>query len=204
MSAAKNANGRNRVAIVEPSPVVREGLRLLIEEGGEFAVTGMYDDVQSLVGEEADIVLLNPSVISGFRRFAVRSLLTELDGVPVAAILYGYVDAETLAGFDGSVDVYDDGQQLVVRLRSIIASFHGHHSHNATGEGADLSEREKEILVSVAKGLTNKEIADHHFISVHTVISHRKNITRKTGIKTIPGLTLYAMFNNLISQDELP
>lgn len=62
----------------------------------------------------------------------------------------------------------------------------------------ELSEREKEILVSVAKGKINKEIADEHHISVNTVITHRKNITRKTGIKTVAGLTVYAILNNLI------
>ena len=61
-----------------------------------------------------------------------------------------------------------------------------------------LSSREKEILVCVAKGMINKEIADTLNISVHTVISHRKNITRKTGIKTVAGLTVYALLNNLL------
>ena len=65
-------------------------------------------------------------------------------------------------------------------------------------EGEVLSAREKEILVCVAKGMLNKEIADAENISIHTVITHRKNITRKTGIKTAPGLTVYALLNNLI------
>ena len=62
----------------------------------------------------------------------------------------------------------------------------------------ELSAREKDILVSVAKGKLNKEIADEHNISIHTVITHRKNITRKTGIKTVAGLTVYALLNGLI------
>ncbi len=62
----------------------------------------------------------------------------------------------------------------------------------------ELSEREKEILVSVAQGLLNKEIADKHNISINTVITHRKNITRKTGIKTVAGLTVYAILNGYI------
>ena len=61
-----------------------------------------------------------------------------------------------------------------------------------------LSAREKEVLVCVAKGMINKQIADRLNISAHTVISHRKNISRKTGIKTIAGLTLYALLNNLM------
>ena len=61
-----------------------------------------------------------------------------------------------------------------------------------------LSPREKEILVCVAKGMLNKEIADKMNISIHTVITHRKNITRKTGIKTVAGLTVYSLLNGLI------
>lgn len=61
-----------------------------------------------------------------------------------------------------------------------------------------LSDREKEILVGVAKGLLNKEIADKYNISINTVISHRKNITRKTGIKSVAGLSIYALLNDLI------
>ena len=67
----------------------------------------------------------------------------------------------------------------------------------------ELSDREKEILVSVAQGLLNKEIADKHNISINTVITHRKNITRKTGIRTVPGLTMYAILNNLIDINSI-
>lgn len=74
-----------------------------------------------------------------------------------------------------------------------------HAEKSISEEGStELSEREKEILISVAKGMINKEIADEHCISINTVITHRKNITRKTGIKTVAGLTVYAILNNLI------
>lgn len=66
-----------------------------------------------------------------------------------------------------------------------------------------ISEREKEIVRLVALGKTNKEISDTLFISPHTVITHRKNITSKLGIKTIAGLTVYAILNDLIKPEEL-
>ena len=68
----------------------------------------------------------------------------------------------------------------------------------SSGASDVLSQREKEILASVAKGKTNKEIADEHFISINTVITHRKNITKKTGINSIAGLTVYAILNHII------
>lgn len=66
-----------------------------------------------------------------------------------------------------------------------------------------LSQREKDIVIEVAKGLTNKEIADRLHLSVHTVTTHRKNISRKTGINSISGLTVYAIINKLVNLNEL-
>jgi DNA-binding CsgD family transcriptional regulator len=66
-----------------------------------------------------------------------------------------------------------------------------------------ISDREREIVRLVALGKTNKEIGDELFISPHTVITHRKNITAKLGIKTIAGLTVYAILNGLIEKEEL-
>lgn len=66
-----------------------------------------------------------------------------------------------------------------------------------------ISEREKEIVKLVALGKTNKEISDSLYISPHTVITHRKNITAKLGIKTIAGLTVYAVLNGIINPDEV-
>ena len=71
------------------------------------------------------------------------------------------------------------------------------------GSDGDLSDREKEILVCVAQGLQNKEIAEKCNISVNTVITHRKNITRKTGIRTVAGLTVYALLNRLIDTSNI-
>ena len=67
----------------------------------------------------------------------------------------------------------------------------------------ELTKRETDVLVLVAKGLMSKEIADRLHISVHTVISHRKNITRKTNIKSVAGLAMYALMNNLVEEDSI-
>lgn len=61
-----------------------------------------------------------------------------------------------------------------------------------------ISEREKDIIVCLVQGMANKEIADHLFISVNTVITHRRNIARKLQIHSLAGLTIYAIVNNMI------
>lgn len=67
----------------------------------------------------------------------------------------------------------------------------------------ELSDRERDILVQIVKGLSNKEIADVLFISPHTVITHRKNITRKLNIHSTAGLTIYAIVNKLVDINSL-
>jgi DNA-binding CsgD family transcriptional regulator len=66
-----------------------------------------------------------------------------------------------------------------------------------------LTEREKTIVRLVSMGHTNKQIADQLFLSAHTVITHRKNINSKLGIKSVSGLTIYAIVNNIITIDEV-
>lgn len=61
-----------------------------------------------------------------------------------------------------------------------------------------LSDREKDVIVALVQGMTNKEIADHLFISINTVITHRRNIARKLRIHSPAGLTIYAIVNNLV------
>ena len=68
---------------------------------------------------------------------------------------------------------------------------------NSDGNEA-LGEREKEVIVSLVQGMTNKEIADHLCISINTVITHRRNIARKLQIHSVAGLTIYAIVNNLV------
>lgn len=67
----------------------------------------------------------------------------------------------------------------------------------------DLSAREIEVLRLVARGFINKEIADRLHISLTTVISHRKNITEKLGIKSVPGLTIYAVMHGYVEADQV-
>ena len=66
-----------------------------------------------------------------------------------------------------------------------------------------LGDREKDIIRCVAKGKSNKEIAEELFISVHTVATHRRNISSKLGIHSAAGLTIFALINNLVDLNEV-
>ena len=72
-----------------------------------------------------------------------------------------------------------------------------------TGKKDALSDREKEVLVCIARGQSNKQIADNLFLSVHTVATHRRNISAKLQIHSTAGLTIYAIASKLVDMHEL-
>lgn len=96
-------------------------------------------------------------------------------------------------------------ETLIEQLQAFFTTDNGASSSNPTGEGGnkELSSRETDVLQLIVKGITNKEIADKLNISLNTVLTHRKNITAKLGIKTVSGLTFYAIMNGLISGDDI-
>ena len=69
-------------------------------------------------------------------------------------------------------------------------------------EDAQLSQRERDVIVALVQGMSNKEIADHLCISTNTVITHRRNIAKKLQIHSPAGLTIYAIVNKLVSIDQ--
>ena len=89
-------------------------------------------------------------------------------------------------------------------LRPALTQEHAHgHRRHSLPQTEELSEREKDVLIQVVKGLSNKEIADVLCISMHTVISHRKNIARKLNIHSTAGLTIYAIVNKMVDLNSL-
>jgi DNA-binding NarL/FixJ family response regulator len=77
------------------------------------------------------------------------------------------------------------------------------HAEESDDEHESLSTREREIVVCVVQGLTNKEIADQLCLSIHTVITHRRNISRKLQIHSSAGLTIYAIVNKLVDINDV-
>lgn len=194
------------IILIEPSPVIQQGLKTLISADPRFVVTYMFNDIQSyentFIKDNIHFIIINPQLISFYNHFSARNQFTKHPDALLIALVYNYVSQDALDSFDGSIDIYCTTSQLIKKLLKIAESS-ANNSKVATTDNVGLSDREKEILISAAIGLTNKEIAEKHNISVHTVISHRKNISRKIGIKSVSGLTIYAIFNNLISESDI-
>ena len=193
-----------KILLIMPSKVIARGIEAVLSELGEFRVEGILSDLSHvsearLRNMDADVILIDPVLADYTSRMNVRSRISEYSSAAVVALKSVPMDEEQLKQYDGAVGLYDDPVAIVRKLRESLSS----REESPESEGYDLSAREKDILVCVAKGMLNKEIADHYNISIHTVITHRKNITRKTGIKTVAGLTVYALLNNLIDSGSI-
>ena len=180
---------RIKTAVITPSELLSAGLRALLSRS-EFAVTEYSSGIPSETG--ADIVIMDVSLPDCSPVFAL--------GVPVVALASAAYAQETLSGYSGVISIYDS-QKTVLRTLRKAAESEGDESLQA--EGGELSPREKEILVCIAKGMLNKEIAYKYNLSIFTVMTHRKNITAKTGIKSIAGLTAYAILQGLIDIESI-
>ncbi len=99
-----------------------------------------------------------------------------------------------------SILLSDTKNQIINQLESLIAPY---LIKKKTAHNSVLSEREITVLKFVSTGLTNKQIADQLFLSLHTITTHRKNIGNKLGIKSVSGLTVYAIINNIISIEDI-
>ena len=185
--------------LIIPSMVVARGLENVFSDLGEFEVVGILPDLSRnsetrLKNIDADVIILDPIVFDYTSRAVGRNVISEYSNASVVALQTTLMEEESLKQYDDVIGIYDDATTIIRKLRNALET----RQDSPKVDGEELSSREKEILVCVAKGMLNKEIADLYSISIYTVITHRKNITRKTGIKTVAGLTVYAMLNNLI------
>ena len=118
----------------------------------------------------------------------------------VALASAAYSDS-LLARYDEVIGMHDSTEQIKQRLDRLYAPPES-PADDAADSGEQLSDREKEILVLVVKGHTNKEIAQQLYLSTHTVITHRRNIARKLEIHSTSGLTVYALVNKLVELED--
>lgn len=91
----------------------------------------------------------------------------------------------------------------VRHLEKTVGNLSGTDSNKTKQDEEQLSAREKEIVQCIVRGMTNKEVAEELFISLNTVLTHRKNIARKLSIHSVAGLTIYAIVNDLVKIEDI-
>lgn len=199
----KDGNSK-KVLLIIPSRIMVRGIEGVFNDLGEFRVEGILSDISRtsetrLKNMDADIIIIDPIVFDYATRPVGRSVIAEYSDAAVVALQTAVMEDDLWKQYDEVINVYDTPATIIKKMRSALTS----RLDVPKSDSHELSTREKEILICVAKGMLNKEIADLYNISIYTVITHRKNITRKTGIKTVAGLTVYALLNNLIDSSAV-
>ncbi len=178
-----------RIAVITPHTLLNLGLKHLFQR--YFDVTpALYNQAESFFNdspEQFDAYMLQPDMLVAYSDFFLPRK---------SKIMLLTTHCETaIENFAPSLPVHEDEEAMLERIGRFIEQL-DRQSENLPHE---LSPRETEVLKLVAKGFMNKEIADQLNISINTVLSHRKNLTAKLGIKTVSGLSFYAMMNGYIS-----
>jgi DNA-binding NarL/FixJ family response regulator len=179
-------------------------MSVIIKELVDYDVVLKTNDVQTLLARlhvvNPDILILNPVMMDYSKRMMVRHLFEDLPNMKIVALASAFLDTQQLKQYHGVIEITDDAHRIKSTLNMMMEA---RDSKEDDADSAQLSDREKEVLVCMAKGKRNSEIADELSISVHTVITHRKNIVKKTGIKSVAALTVYAILNNLIDEKDI-
>lgn len=189
------------IAIVDPNTLSALGLRAILEELIPDAVIRAFPSFEDLVDDTPDMYahyFVSANVFFKHTAFF-------LERTPKCIVLAS--GEQPLLNGVPALNTSLPQEQLVKSIVRLRQTGHGHSRPpmpSPASNGKDeLTPREIEVLVLVARGLINKEIADRLHIGLTTVISHRKNITEKLGIKSVPGLAVYAVMHGYVDVDRL-
>jgi DNA-binding NarL/FixJ family response regulator len=196
---------RIKFVIAEKSYLIRKGIVSIINRIDHATVVKeleSLDEINSVILKYTpDFLVLNIGLLNQINKFRNSDIKADLSLIGIGIDSDNISSPEKPCILKETISILDDRDEIYKKLQDLINEKVNKQLY--ISKQTELSEREKTILKHVAKGLTNKEIAEKLFLSAHTVITHRKNITNKLGIKTISGLTVYAILNNIINIGDL-
>lgn len=195
------------IAIIDNNSLARLGLERLLEEIIPTFTIRTFGSFAELMADTPDMFVHYFVSIQIYLEHTAFFLRKKYQTVVLC-------NADTQPQLSGvlSLNINQDEQHLVKSI--LMLHQHGHKKGQPGGVHPaafppqipaqnELTMREIEVLSLVARGFINKEIADKLNIGLTTVITHRKNITEKLGIKSVSGLTIYAVMRGFIEADSI-
>lgn len=169
------------------------------DKGGEVTVHTLRDPftlLQTVKSLRPDIVIVSCNVCSPPMIETVRTIA---DLPKARFILYCETVTDELMAerCEGHLSAEETDKEVLDLITSLLTA----DEREEVPE--ELTPRERDIIIGVVKGMTNKEIADELFISPNTVTTHRRNIVKKLDIHSASGLTVYAIMNKLVSLQDI-
>ncbi len=190
-----------KITVAEPSVIIRSGIIAVIGSAenlkAEIYEVSEIDQLRNVLSwQHPDILLVNPASLGLFPLQQLKKDTGNPD-MKCVALQFAFTDHAALKSYDDAISVYDSAETVNDKLARLVSEPERDKRHES------LSGREKEVIACVVQGMTNKQIADKLFISTHTVITHRRNISAKLGIHSPAGLTIYAIVKKLVELDDI-
>lgn len=189
--------------IFEKSALIRLGLIALLRSLDDASVVGDFrnadDFEQKIKNLKPDFVIISEKYIEDISVKVLKNLSKEFEFKVII------LSREHLGRINSlwTEEILIDEEKLIISDKIEHLIHQNNKNKKQDKDNNEISKRERAVLAMVAQGYTNKEIAEKLFISAHTVITHRKNIVKKLGIKTVSGLTVYAILNKIIDMEDL-
>lgn len=193
-----NSNQNISVVVISQSDLVLTGLFEILKGSlaSEVILLHRGDELIDYLAMSGSILIIATSEDQEKSGLFIRQILTSAQNIHFITL---HLNSHSVYS-NQAINLFDAPTLICYKVNEILNSFLSDQSKDTDTE---LTRREIEVLQLVAKGHSNKEIADQLFVSIHTVISHRKNISEKTGIKSASGLTMYAILKKIIDMNEI-
>ena len=191
----------SRIIVIHSSEIIRLGLSEILKKLFDVDVI-LISSIEDLNSYNEFINFRLVFIIESNQNHFTKTLnsFRENNSVKVVSLYENKTEANSNENHDCRMPIHASSEQIQKLLNPYL---HQDQSAIDKKKSSSLTEREIDVVKLVALGKINKEIADELCISIHTVISHRKNITEKLGIKSISGLTVYAILNKLIDTSTM-
>ena len=194
-----------KILIIEDAEIIQQGLAYILTKKNKMNLSliqcSVADDLHAILSKTEPDILIAALVVFENNNKLIK-VQKEMNGLKTVALIYTYHRPNVLTNFHGYIYLEDKNEVITATVNNLLQPSLTDSLSVRTTSNDVLSEREKEVLKLLAEGSSTKKIAEMLFISPHTVNAHRKNIMRKLDIKTISGLTIYAVLNNIISLEE--
>ena len=225
------AAGMIRVLLADDQALIRMGFRMVLDAEADIEVVGEAADGAAAITQakalNPDVVLMDIRMPGVNGSEATAEITRTLDTKVLILTTFDldeYAFGGLRAGASGFLLKDTRPAELIEAIRTVASGeavvspritrrmlemFAGQLPSGATASGqvdpriASLTPRETEVLHFVAMGLINKEIAEKLQVGLTTVISHRKNLTEKLGIKSVSGLTVYAVMHGIVKLEDI-
>ncbi len=192
---------RIHFVIVEPSAIIRCGIVTILQHVATFnADIAEVNDMSTILSgnlkQTPDILIVNPSQLGIFSSSQFKNDIGN-ESLKIVALQSAFTEQSLLQNYDEVISIFDSIEAITEKITTVTKN------EDIELNKKELSAREKEIIVCVVKGMTNKQIADVLCLSTHTVIAHRRNLASKLQIHSPAGLTIYAIVNKLVDLADI-